>query len=50
MIEDIAQAKRNYEAKADKISKEDQITRYAEDLRESTVSEGGSVSDQRIAN
>ena len=49
MIEDIAQAKRNYEAKADKTSKEDQITRYAEDLRESTVSEGGSVLDQRLA-
>ena len=49
MIEDIAQAKRNYEAKAEKFSKVDQITRYVENLWEATFSNGGSVLDQRKA-
>ena len=49
MYEEIAQAKRDHEARSDKISKEDQITRYAEYLRESNVSTDESVADLRIA-
>ena len=40
MYEEIAQAIRNYEGMADKLSKEVQISKYAEYLLQSTVSEG----------
>ena len=40
MLEEIQQAKRDYEGIADKLSKEVQISKYAEYLQQSTVSEG----------
>jgi integrase len=40
MYKEIAQAKRDYEGMADKLSKEVQISKYAEYLQQSTVSEG----------
>ena len=40
MLEEIAQAKRDYEGMADKLSKEVQISKYTEYLQQSTVSEG----------
>ena len=41
MYEEIAQAKRDYEGKADKLSKEVQISQYAEYLREAKITSGG---------
>ena len=40
MLEEIEQAKRDYEGMKDKLSKEVQISKYAEYLQQSTVSEG----------
>ena len=49
MLEEIEQAKRDQKARSDKLSKEDEINRYAEELRESKVSTDESIADPRIA-
>ena len=41
MLEEIEQAKRDYEGMADKLSKEVQISKYAEYLREEKITSGG---------
>ena len=41
MLEEIQQAKRDYEGVADKLSKEVQISKYAEYLREAKITSGG---------
>ena len=41
MHDEIEQAKRNYEGKVDKLSKEVQISKYAEYLREAKITSGG---------
>ena len=48
MYEEIEQAKRDYEGKKDKLSKEVQISKYAEYLREADITITGNDDDRRL--
>ncbi len=48
MLEEIQQAKRDFEGKKDKLSKEAQIFKYAEDLREAKITTSENDDDTSV--